>query len=80
LGHVTIRSFTAKTPARMSRCDYLRQNDNYLDEKIKTVSARQTESLEVLWNLWNQDALCCRPKLVAKFIAQKLLSVLPLAS
>jgi hypothetical protein len=24
----------------MSRCDHLRQNDNYLDEKIKTVSAR----------------------------------------
>jgi hypothetical protein len=64
----------------MSRCDHLRQNDNYLDEKIKTVSARQTESLEVLWKLWNQDALCCRPKLVAKLIAQKLLSVLPLAS
>jgi hypothetical protein len=60
----------------MSRCDYLRQNDNYLDEKIKTVSARQTESLEVLWN---QDALCCRPKLVVKLIAQKLSSVLPLA-
>ena len=33
----------------MSRCDHLRQNDNYLDEKIKTVTARQTEMLELLW-------------------------------
>ena len=53
----------------VSRSGHLRQNDNYLDEKIKTVSARRTETLEVLWN---QDALCCRPKLAAKPIAQKL--------
>src|SRR5207244_2924495 len=45
IGHMAIRSFTPKTPAHcsMSRCDHLRQNDNYLDEKIKTVTARQTE-------------------------------------
>ena len=60
----------------MSRCDHLRRNDNYLDEKIKTVTARQTEMLEVLWN---QDALYCGPKLVVKLIAQKLSRVLPLA-
>ena len=78
IAHMTIRSFTRKLrhDCSMRRCDHLRQNDNYLDEKIKTVSARQTEILEVLWN---QDALCCRPKLVVKLIAQKLSSVLPLA-
>ena len=26
------------------------QNDNYLDAKIERVSARQIETLEVLWN------------------------------
>ena len=60
----------------MSRCDHLRQNDNNLDEEIKTVSARQTHILEFLWN---RDTLCCRPKLVVNLIAQKLSSVLPLA-
>src|SRR5438067_13331246 len=51
IGHMAIRSFAPKTPAHcsMSRGDHLRQNDNYLDEKIKTVTARQTEMLEVLW-------------------------------
>ena len=60
----------------MSRCDHLRQNDNNLDEKIKTVSARQTQILEVLWNL-RRSMLSA--KLVVKLIAQKLSSVLPLA-
>jgi hypothetical protein len=36
---------------------------NYLDEEIKTVSARQAATFEVLWN---QLALCCRPKQVVK--------------
>ena len=60
----------------MSRCDHLRQNDNYLDEKIKTVTARQTEMLEVLWI---KTLYAVRQRLVVKPIAQKLLSVLPLA-
>jgi hypothetical protein len=51
------------------------QNDNYLDAKIERVSARQIETLEVLWN---HDPLCCGPKLVVKLIAQKLSCVLPL--
>ena len=77
IGHMTIRSFTPKTPARcsMSRCDHLRQNDNYLDEKIKTVTARQTEMLEVLWI---KTLYAVGQGLVVKPIAQKLSSVLPL--
>jgi hypothetical protein len=46
IGRMTIRS---STPKIMIRYDHLRQNDNYLDEKIKRVSARQTETPEVLW-------------------------------
>ena len=61
----------------MSRCDHLRQNDNYLDEKIKTVTARQTEMLEVLW-IKTLYAVGQGP-LVVKPIAYKLSSVLPLA-
>ena len=78
IGHMTIRSFTPKTPAHcsMSRCDHLRQNDNYLDEKIKTVTARQTEMLEVLWI---KTLYAVSQGLVVKPIAQKLSSVLPLA-
>ena len=60
----------------MSRCDHLRQNDNYLDEKIKTVTARQTEMLEVLWIKTLSYAV--GQGLVVKPIAQKLSSVLPL--
>ena len=80
IGHVTIRSFTPKTPAHcsMSRCDHLRQNDNYLDEKIKTATARQTEMLEVLWININ-TLYAVGQGLVVKPIAQKLSSVLPLA-
>ena len=62
----------------MSRCDHLRQNDNYLDEKIKTVTARQTEMLEVLWININ-TLYAVGQGLVVKPIAQKLSSVLPLA-
>ena len=60
----------------MSRGDHLRQNDNYLDEKIKTVTARQTEMLEVLWIKTLSYAV--GQGLVVKPIAQKLSSVLPL--
>ena len=31
----------------MSRCDYKREHDGYLDEEVKTVSARQTETFDV---------------------------------
>ena len=72
-----IRSVTRRfgTTNVMIRYDPERQNDNYLDAKIERVSARQTETPEVLWN---HDPLCCGPKLVMKLIAQKLSRVPPL--
>ena len=75
IGH--IRNLTPKIPARlnhkqktqMRRCEH----DNELDEEIKTVSARQAEVFGVLYE---QFALCCRPKFIMKLITQKLSSVL----
>ena len=43
--------------------------NNCVDEEIKTVSARQAETFG---DLYNQFALCCRPKLIVKLITQKL--------
>ena len=51
----------------------MRELDDDLDAEIKTVSARQAETFGVLYN---QFALCCRPKLIVKLITQKLSSVL----
>jgi hypothetical protein len=50
--------------------DHLGQNDDYLDERIKRVSARQPRASK--WAM-NEDGLCCRSMFVAKLIAQKLL-------
>ena len=41
--------------SQMGKCDLMREYDNYLDEAIKTVSAQQPETMEVLCN---QFALC----------------------
>jgi hypothetical protein len=47
---MTIGNFTPKIASvdYISRCDHIREHDNYLDEEIKTVSARQAETFEVL--------------------------------
>ena len=46
----------------------MREHEGYLDEEIKTVSARQTETFEVL-SYW--FAICCWSKLVVKLITRK---------
>jgi len=57
----------------MRRWAHVREHDNCLDQEIETVSVQQAETFEVLYN---QFALCCRPKLAVKLITQKLSSVL----
>ena len=70
-----IRSFTRRfgTTNIMILYDPEPQNDNYLDAKIERVSARQTETPEMLWN---HDPYA-GPKHVMKLIAQKLSRVPP---
>ena len=47
---MTIGNFTPKNASvdYISRCDHIQERDNYLDEEIKTVSARHAETFEVL--------------------------------
>jgi hypothetical protein len=49
---MTIGNFTPKNASvdYISRCDHIREHDNYLDEETKTVSVQQTETFEVLYN------------------------------
>ena len=40
--------YIIKQKIQMSRCNHIREHDNYLDEEIKTVSARKAETFEAL--------------------------------
>ena len=54
---------TTKSDEEVQSPDHMREDDNYLDEEINTVSARQAETFEVLWNHF---APCYRPKHVVE--------------